>query len=153
MAEVNESAMQIPCRFFRSAWQILALNFIQYFRWIMARPKKIRTPDPQIRSLRVPDWPTTPTAPAPPLHCPITFCRVLPWCIPRKWMVFARLAKCLKFGAPDGIRTCDICLRRASLRALTHLAMWLRAVLSTAEALDPLLAYHAARARRLGRST
>jgi len=36
---------------------------------------------------------------------------------------------------------------------LRHLVMRFRAVLSTAEALEPLLAYPAASARKLGRST
>ena len=86
LAEITETAMQMPCKFFHSAWQFFS----------------VAIPQSHTRSC---------SASLPPL-----------------WQV-------------------DVTI------VLTHLVMRVRVVLSTAEALDPLLAYPAASARRLGRST
>jgi len=42
LAEVNESAMQMQCRFFPSAWQILALNFYPIFFDVQIRSLGVR---------------------------------------------------------------------------------------------------------------
>jgi hypothetical protein len=43
---------------------------------------------------------------------PISLRRVLPWCFRENWPFRVPFAKSLKSGAPDKIRTCDLCLRR-----------------------------------------
>jgi hypothetical protein len=43
--------MQIPCRFFGSAWQLLRFQDYAVICLACGAPGEIRTPDPQIRSL------------------------------------------------------------------------------------------------------
>jgi hypothetical protein len=47
----NDAAMQMPCRFFHSAWQFQFSLFSNLLSGIYGAPEEIRTPDPQIRSL------------------------------------------------------------------------------------------------------
>ena len=42
------SAMQMPCRLFSSAWQLFERSNYCVISGLLARPKRFRTPDPQI---------------------------------------------------------------------------------------------------------
>jgi hypothetical protein len=52
MSPHNDIAMQMPCRFFHSAWQFYTSLFLNVFSDNYGAPEEIRTHDPQIRSLR-----------------------------------------------------------------------------------------------------
>ena len=57
--------MQMPCRLFYSAWHLFRRSNCADVYWTSDAPGEIRTPDPQIRSLRSGDdwsWPDCPSA-------------------------------------------------------------------------------------------